>query len=163
MPRLLPALAAGLLLAAACRRPESVLPGDAVTIRYELSAGGKVLESDFDGKPIVVYQGTGDLPPGADRALVGMKPGDERTLTLSPADAFGPYDPKKVRTMALSDLGAAGRGLKAGRKVLGFLGGRAVEARVLSVSGGKAVLDLNRPLAGKTVVYRLKVLATKSR
>ncbi len=163
MPRLLPALAAGLLLAAACRRPESVLPGDAVTIRYELSAGGKVLESDFDGKPIVVYQGTGDLPPGADRALVGMTPGEEKVLTLAPADAFGPRDPKKVRTMALADLGAAGKGLRAGKKVLGFLDGKAVTARVLSVAGGKAVLDLNAPLAGETVVYRLKVLATRSR
>jgi FKBP-type peptidyl-prolyl cis-trans isomerase SlpA len=124
---------------------------------------GKVLESDFDEAPIVVYQGTGDLPPGADRALLGLKPGQTVDLTLAPDQAFGPHDPKKVRTMTLQELGDAGKGLKAGRKVLGFLGGKAVTARVLSVEGGKAVLDLNPPLAGKTVVYRLQVVATKPR
>ncbi|MDE2491498.1 MAG: FKBP-type peptidyl-prolyl cis-trans isomerase [Elusimicrobia bacterium] len=150
-----------LILLAACSR--RVRPGDAVEIRYELSAGGKVLESNFSGAPVEVYQGTGDVPPGVDAALVGMKPGEAKSLVLPPAEAFGPYDPAQVSTVTLASLGDAGRGLKAGRKILGLRDGRAVTARVLSVSRGKAVLDFNKPLAGETVGYRVQVVSTRRR
>jgi FKBP-type peptidyl-prolyl cis-trans isomerase 2 len=151
--------AACAVLLAACRRGPGVHAGDAVRLSYELSSGGAVVETTFNDPPITVVQGRGDLPAAADAALLGMVPGAEKTVTLSADQAFGAYDPKRVETMPLSDLGDLGRGLKAGQKIMGFRDGKPETALVREVSGGTAVLDFNRPLAGKTVVYRLRVAA----
>jgi len=157
--------AAGLLLALAfaaggCRRDGRVRPGDAVAIQYEMTVDGAVRESTFGGRPVPIVQGAGDVPPGLDAALLGMRPGMEKTLELPPSLAFGPRDPAKVQTMALSDFGDLGRTLKPGRRVSGFRDGKAEEAVVLSVSDGRAALDFNHPLAGKTVSYRVRVAST---
>jgi FKBP-type peptidyl-prolyl cis-trans isomerase 2 len=148
-----------LLLAASCRRDARVHPGDAVVLRYELSADGAVVESDFDGEPVSVIQGAGQIPSGADEALLGMAPGEEKRLELPPEKAFGPHDPARVESTALSSLGKLAEGLKPGRKILGFRDGKSETARVVEIRGGKAVLDFNSPLAGKTVVYRVHVVS----
>ena len=157
----IPARAAlvAVLLSAACGRDSRVHRGDTVVLRYELSAEGSVVESDFDGEPATVVQGEGQLPPGADAALLGMAPGEEKRLELPPDKAFGARDPARVESMPLAKLGALARGLKPGGKVMGFRDGKAETARVLSIDGGKALLDFNSPLAGKSVVYRLRVLS----
>lgn len=151
------------LLACARGREGRVRPGDTVVLRYELSADGSVVESDFDAEPATVVQGAGELPPGADEALIGMAPGDEKTLRLAPERAFGPRDPARVESTPLSRLGSLARGLKPGDKVMGFRDGKSETARVLSISGGRAALDFNPPLAGKTVAYRLRVLSVVPR
>jgi FKBP-type peptidyl-prolyl cis-trans isomerase 2 len=56
-------------------------------------------------------------------------------------------------------LGPLAAGLKPGRKVMGFRDGKSETARVVSIEGGIATLDFNSPLAGKTVVYRVRVLS----
>jgi len=145
---------AALLLALACSRDARVRPGDPVVVRYELSVDGAVLETET----VELTQGAGQLPPGADEALLGMKPGEEKTVELPPEKAFGPRDEKRVEAMPLAQLGDLARGLKPGAKVMGFRDGKPETARVLSIEGGKARLDFNPPLAGKTVVYRLSVL-----
>jgi FKBP-type peptidyl-prolyl cis-trans isomerase SlpA len=146
-------------LAVACRRGGRVGPGDEVVLRYELSADGAVVESDFGGEPVSVVQGAGQIPPGADEALLGMAPGEEKRLELPPEKAFGPRDPARVESTALSRLGKLASGLKPGSKILGFRDGKSETARVIEISGGRAVLDFNSPLAGKTVVYRVRVLS----
>lgn len=156
------ALALALPLCAACRRDGRVRPGDTVALRYELTVDGAVLESNFDGKPVSVVQGAGDVPPGVDAALPGMAPGEEKRLELAPERAFGPRDETRVQTMPLTAFGALAAGLKPGKKVEGFRDGKAETAVVLSTDGGKAVLDFNHPLAGKPVVYRLRVDAVNA-
>jgi len=163
MARRARALALLLVAVAACRRGPGVHRGDPVRLRYELSVDGAVLESNFDGDPIPIVQGEKDVPADVDAALLGMSPGQEKRLVLPAERAFGAYDPKRVETTPLAALGAVGQGLKAGQKILGFRDGKPETALVRSVAGGKAVLDFNHPLAGKTVVYRIRVMAAEPR
>jgi FKBP-type peptidyl-prolyl cis-trans isomerase 2 len=146
------------LLAAACRHGR-VHSGDVVTIRYELSAEGAVIESILAGEPVAVTQGAGQVPPGVDEALLGMAPGEEKRLDLPPEKAFGPHDPARVETLPRERLGKLADGLKPGGKVMGFRDGKPQTAKVLDIGGGKIVLDFNSPLAGKTVLYRVQVVS----
>lgn len=143
----------------ACHRAAAVRPGDSLLVSYELSVEGAVLETNFAQAPLSVVQGKGALPPGADAALLGMTVGQEKRVELPPEKAFGPHDPNLVEIMALSGFGELAAGLAPGKKVAGFRDGRQQTASVVSVDGGKVVLDFNGPLAGKTVVYRLRVIA----
>jgi peptidylprolyl isomerase len=143
----------------ACHRAVVVRPGDRLLVAYELSVDGAVVETNFAQEPLTVVQGNGALPPGADAALLGMSVGQEKRVEIPPEKAFGPRDPNLLETMALKDFGELAAGLAPGKKVAGFRDGRQQTASVVSVDGGKVVLDFNPPLAGKTVVYRLRVIA----
>lgn len=152
------ALLAALAAAGACGRSPGVRPGDAVTLGYELSADGAVVESKM-AEPVRLVQGAGQVPAGVDAALLGMAPGAEKRVELTAAEAFGPRDPARVQAVPLKPFGALAAGLKPGRKVRGFRDGKPEEAVVVSVSSGSVTLDFNHPLAGKAVSYRLRVVA----
>lgn len=133
-----------------------------MSLYYELTVDGAVRESNFGGEPAEVVQGGGDLPPGLDAALVGMSPGEEKRLTLPPAEAFGERDPAKVQTMPLSKFGDLAKSLKPGKVVQGFRDGKAEEGVVLTISSGVVTLDFNDPLAGKTAAYRVRVVSASA-
>lgn len=154
---------AAVLLLAACSRDARVAPGDAVTLDYELSSGGAVIESSAGREPLVVTQGDGNLPEPVDEALVGLRAGDEKILELTPDQGFGPVDPAKIRAIPLSKFGALAKDLAPGRVVAGASGAKAAEGKIVKIENGLATLDFNHPLAGKTLRYKIKVLSIRSR
>ena len=155
-----PALSAVFLLAACSR---GVAPGSAVTLEYELSSDGFVIESSAGREPLVVTQGAGNLLVPVDEALLGLKAGDEKVVELTPVRAFGMPDPDKIKAVPLARFGALGASLKPGGTASGMMGGAPAEGRVLSIEKGVVTLDFNHPLAGKALRYKLKVLSIRAR
>lgn len=156
------ALAAVLLLAA-CSRDERVASGSSVTLDYELSSGGAVIETSAGREPLLVRQGDGNLPGPVDEALVGLRKGEEKVVELTPEQGFGPLDPAKIRVIPLSKFGTMAKDLAPGKTVAGAAGGKAAEGRVLAIEGGAATLDFNHPLAGKALRYKIKVVSIQPR
>jgi len=152
-------LAAAVLLAACSPR---IAPGASVTLEYELSSAGAVIESSSGREPLVVIQGDGNLPGPVDEALVGLKPGEEKILDLTPDQGFGPVDPGKIKAIPLDKFGAMAKDLVPGRVVAGAMGARAAEGRVVKIEGGFATLDFNHPLAGKALRYKIKIISFRA-
>jgi len=101
-----------LLLLAACA--PHVQQGDNVTVLYTGTfTNGTVFDTNNPlvakeagiynprrkYEPLVVHLGKHDVVPGFEKALLGMKPGEEKRVTLSPTEAYGAYDPEKVSTL----------------------------------------------------------------
>jgi FKBP-type peptidyl-prolyl cis-trans isomerase SlyD len=53
---------------------------------------GKTIESSKGGDPIYYMEGSGQIIPGLEKALTGMKGGDKKTVSLEAADAYGKHD-----------------------------------------------------------------------
>ena len=156
-------LAAALVLAACSRG--AVGTGSTVTLDYELTSGGKVIETTAGNSPITIVQGAGSLPPALDRALIGLRPKQELILELTPKESgFGFSDPRKIREMPLSKFGALARDLKVGVFVDGVIEGKAASGRVtrIDIAGGYVTLDFNHPLAGMNLRYKVKVLSARA-
>lgn len=151
---------AAVLLLAACSRG-AVAPGARVTLEYELSSGGAVIETSAGREPLVVTQGDGNLPGPVDEALVGLRPGDEKIMELTPDQGFGPVDPGKFRAIPLARFGAMAKDLSPGRTVAGAKGGKSAEGKVVKIENGFATLDFNHPLAGKALRYKIKIVAVR--
>lgn len=151
---------AAVLLAAACGRT-SVGPDSRVALDYELTSNGALIEASPKGEPLTMTMGTEAVPAAVESALLGLRPGDEKTIDLTAERAFGAYDAAKVKTVPLAKFGEQAAKLKPGSKVAGVEGGRSAEARVVKVENGVATLDFNHPLAGKPLRYRLKVVAVE--
>jgi FKBP-type peptidyl-prolyl cis-trans isomerase 2 len=87
-----------------------------------------------------------------DKALKGMKSGDEKRIDLQPEEAFGRYDANKkirVKRDLLPSEAQTGTILKSSNGML---------FTVAELADQSAVLDFNHPLAGKQIVLDVKIL-----
>ena len=113
----------------------------------------KKLSPDLVPSPTVIAVGQEMVIKGLDQSLEGKELNKEYTETFSPEEAFGKRQPKMVRMIpmkAFSDQEIAPqRGMQF--SLDGYL------VRVVSVSGGRVLVDFNNPLAGKIVVYNFTI------
>ena len=76
--------------------------GDLVTVNYTGKlADGTVFDSNVDPKfkhvqPFSFTLGAGEVIPGWDKGVLGMKVGDKKTLVIPPEDAYGATGVKGV-------------------------------------------------------------------
>ncbi|HSQ90660.1 MAG TPA: FKBP-type peptidyl-prolyl cis-trans isomerase, partial [Nitrospiraceae bacterium] len=101
-------------------------------------------------------QGRHDIFPALEHEVVGMKPGEEKQIELSPEESFGPHDDGKTLMISKTLLPP---GAKQGDVVQNDLGEFATVAAVGDLA---AVLDYNHPLAGKLVVVQIKILKVEN-
>jgi peptidylprolyl isomerase len=71
------------------------LPGDSVTVQYVLAtySSGKVVQSSWTAKPFTFQLGEGQVIPGWDKGVVGMKVGGRRELIIPPSLGYGQQSP----------------------------------------------------------------------
>lgn len=124
------------------------------TTSEEVAKGAGVYSEDAEYAPRLVVIGSGELPSGLEEALKEMEEGEEREIVLPPEKAFGRRDPSKVKVLPARELSARGVVPRVGMEVE-VRGDRGV---VLSVGSGRVIVDFNHPLAGKEVVYRVKLV-----
>jgi len=104
--------------------------------------------------PRVVVVGEGWLMKGLDSALIGLKVGAEAKIEVQPQDAFGERDPDKVKMVPYRLLRSKGVNPSVGVQV--EYEGRT--ALVRSIGAGRVQLDYNPALAGRKLLYEVKIL-----
>ena len=150
--------AAGLKLEAG----DMVTEGSIVALAYTLlDEGGNVLDSSDGSSPMVYVHGQGQIVPGLEKALEGMKVGEEKTVTLKPEDAYGRSNPQAYQEIPRDKFPADT--LKVGA-VLTVRGpeGMPVTMRVHEIRDKVVLVDFNHPLAGKTLTFKVKVSEIKT-
>ncbi|RLI33555.1 peptidylprolyl isomerase [Candidatus Bathyarchaeota archaeon] len=105
-------------------------------------------------EPRVIVVGEGWVLKGLDEGLVGLKVGEEAKVEVQPEDAFGERDPEKIRMVPYRILRSRGITPRVGAQV--EFEGRT--ATVRSIGAGRVQLDYNHPLAGRKLLYEVKVL-----
>jgi FKBP-type peptidyl-prolyl cis-trans isomerase SlyD len=130
-----------------------------VSFEYTVSDdNGKVIESNKGKGPVTYTHGQREIIPGLDKGLSGMEVNEEKRIRVQPEEAYGPVDPKGFKEVPKADIPAAGLKVGAALSARGPKGEDYV-VRVREVKTETVVLDLNHPLAGKTLDFSVKVLA----
>ena len=132
--------------------------GSVVELEYTLKDDkGAVLDSNKGQPPLTFTQGQSHLVPGLEKQLVGMHVGEQKEVTLKPDEAYGPEDPS-AQTEVPKEL-LPEEGLTVGAHLLARSStGEQRPVTVKEIKEKTVVLDLNHPLAGKTLVFEVKVL-----
>jgi len=104
-------------------------------------------------KPYIVSVGHGMAIAGLDKDFEGKEVGKEYSVELTPEEAFGKRDPSMVKMIPIKLFLAQKIMPQKGMQL--SLDGMAV--KVISVSGGRVLVDFNNPLSGKTVVYNYTI------
>ena len=105
-------------------------------------------------KPIIISVGNQMLLKGFDEELEGKEINKKYSIHILPEKAFGKRDPSMIKTIPM-------RVFK--EKNINPIPGMALQldnyiAKVLSVSGGRVIVDFNNPLAGKEIDYDFKII-----
>lgn len=140
---------------------DTIRDGLVVSLAYTLTADGETIETSTSEEPLDYLHGAENIVPGLEAALNGKRVGDQFSVTLQPADAYGDYDDDDVETIPLSDLPDA-ETLEEGMVVVmedeeGYL----FDAIIREIGKETVVLDFNPPLAGKTITYDVQVVAMR--
>lgn len=134
--------------------------GSKVKLHYTLKVEGEVIDSTKEREPLTYVHGSAQLIPGLEEGLEGREEGETMGLKLPPERAYGRWNPGAVRTVPVSAFSDPER-IAVGRRVQGETNGRSFEASVTEVDADKVTLDLNHPLAGKTLEFEVEVVEVK--
>lgn len=103
-------------------------------------------------QPLEFVVGSGVVIKGFDKAVLGMKVGEEKTVTIPPEEGYGQSSKENVVTINASQLDQSGGVPKAGMQVSSAFGTRGT---IIAVGNGTVTIDFNPPLAGKTLVFKI--------
>jgi FKBP-type peptidyl-prolyl cis-trans isomerase SlyD len=136
----------------------AIKDGSRVSIEYTLTDdGGTVLDSNKGQAPFAFTQGAHEIVRGLETALLGLHVGDARKVTVKPEDAYGAVDPAAQVEVGRDKVPAD---VKVGSELIGRSStGQTRAVRVKEIKDNSVVLDLNHPLAGKTLVFDVLILA----
>jgi FKBP-type peptidyl-prolyl cis-trans isomerase SlyD len=139
----------------------AIKSGSQVSFDYTLTVDGKVADSSEGKAPMTYTQGSGQIIPGLDRQMIGLKAGDEKTIEVKPEEGYGMPNPAGIREVQLSQLPPDMKP-EVGMVLTGTSkDGRTVPAKIIEVRKDAVVVDMNHPLAGKTLIFKIKIVSVK--
>ncbi len=135
-----------------------VKEGKQVSIEYTLSIDdGDEVDSNVGADPLTYIQGDQQIVPGLEEALEGMEIGENKEVTIRPEKGFGERSEESFKEVEKSQIPEEAR--KVGVQLQGEdADGNVVNVRVAEVKDETVVMDLNHPLAGKTLHFKVKIL-----
>ena len=136
----------------------AIKEGSRVKLEYTLTDdAGKVLDSNKGAEPFAYTHGSRQIVPGLESSLAGLRAGDTKKVTVKPEDGYGKVDPKAEIEVGRERVPAD---VKVGSELTGrAANGETRAVRVKEVKDKSVVLDLNHPLAGKTLVFDVRILS----
>ncbi len=103
--------------------------------------------------PIEVQIGAGEIFPQIEQALIGMAPGETRSVTIAAAEAFGAYDEENLVTIPRTQLPADLAPEVGEELVLTGDDDEAFGVTVTEVNDESITFDSNHPLAGEDLTF----------
>ncbi len=141
--------------------------GSKVKVHYTgRLSDGEVFDSSLDppgdpsgiGEPLEFVIGSGQMIPAFEQGVIGMEPGESKTVDIPAEQAYGPHSPQAVMEVERSQF-PSGMPLEVGSVIQGNApNGEQVPFTVVEVTDSRVTLDRNHPLAGKDLTFEIKLV-----
>ncbi|NQU98702.1 peptidylprolyl isomerase [Candidatus Woesearchaeota archaeon] len=137
----------------------TIKKGDKVKVEYTGTFDdGTVFDaSEKHGKPLEFEVGAKQVIKGFDDAVVGMKKGEEKEIKLASKEAYGDPNPMLVKKVPREQLPKDQDPKPGMMLVIGTPDGKQIPARITDVTDKEITVDINHPLAGKNLNFKLKI------
>ena len=133
-----------------------------VSFHYQLTVDGQVRENSHDREqPLQVLLGRGQLVSGMEKALEGRSEGESFAIDLDPGEAYGPRREGRVQRLSKKYFGKGARLVPGAAVTLRRKDGGMMQGSVHKVGMTTVDVDLNHPLAGKTLHFDIELLAVR--
>ena len=136
--------------------------GDTVAVNYTGKLDdGTVFDSSSGREPLEFTIGSGQVIPGFEEAVIGMTPGETKTASLPPEQAYGSRHEELVITLGRDQV-PEGMAITVGQRLsLRSPDNRELPVVVTAVNEESITLDANHPLAGKTLHFDIELVAIR--
>ncbi len=136
--------------------------GDTVAVNYTGKLDdGTVFDSSSGREPLEFTIGSGQVIPGFEEAVIGMTPGETKTASLPPEQAYGSRHDELVITLGRDQV-PEGMAITVGQRLsLRSPDNRELPVVVTAVNEESITLDANHPLAGKTLHFDIELVAIR--
>jgi FKBP-type peptidyl-prolyl cis-trans isomerase SlyD len=132
-----------------------------VSLEYKLTVDDEIVDSSEENGPIDFIQGKGNIISGLEKELTGKKVGESKKVNVLAKDAYGEFDPEAVDEVPLADF-PKDIPLEVGVELaVEDEDGDAMSAVIEEVGKDFVTLNFNHPLAGKDLVFDVKVLSLR--
>ena len=108
--------------------------------------------------PMELEVGAEQFFPQIEEALIGMSPGDKKTLTILAADAFGAYDVEMITCVPLSQFPAEITPMIGDDLELVNDDDEGMVVTVIELDDVEVTLDANHPLAGEDLTFEVELI-----
>jgi len=108
------------------------------------------------GAPIEFVIGQGQLIPGFENGVLGLAPGDKKTIEIPAVEAYGEYRDELLVTVPKTN---APQGVQVGQSLQANMqNGEMVTFMVREVNDDNVIVDANHPLAGQTLLFDIEIV-----
>lgn len=119
---------------------------------------GEVFDTSREREPLEFTVGAGQMIPGFENAVRGMKLNEVKKVTLSPEDAYGEPNPEMIQDVPKSQL-PEGLVPHVGQQLSSQMAnGQEIIVRVAEVNDDHIKIDANHPLAGEALTFEIEVV-----
>lgn len=132
-----------------------------VQLHYRVSDAQGLIEDSAKGEPMLYLHGHQNMLPAIEQALEGKAAGDTLTLVVEPKDAYGERDENAIQSIQVKHLKGAKKWAPGMTAVVDTEHGPR-QVKIVKVGMFKAEVDVNHPLAGKTLTFELNVLSVRA-
>lgn len=133
--------------------------GDTVRVNYTgRLSDGTVFDSTDNREPLQFKLGEDRLITGFEEAVMGMAPGESKTVELPPEEAYGQRRDEMVVEIDRGNIPAEMDPKVGQRLQLQRRDGQPVEATVTQVTASNVTVDANHPLAGCRLTFDIELL-----
>ncbi len=132
--------------------------GTRVTLNFALVLeDGSEVDTNFDQAPASFSVGDGSLLPGFERALFGLRSGDEALLEIPPEDGFGQPNEMNIQSIARDQFDGDTQLEKGMVFSFADAAGGELPGVVKDFDDREVIVDFNHPLAGRTLSFRVAI------
>ena len=136
--------------------------GNQVSVHYTGTfEDGEIFDSSQDREPLSFEVGAGQMIEGFDQAVVGMKVGESKKITLAPEEAYGPRNEELLIDFPMANFPEDMK-VEVGMMLqLTNQDGQPVPATVAEINEESVKMDVNHPMAGKTLNFDIEIVEVK--
>ncbi len=133
--------------------------GDNIKVHYTGTLDdGSEFDSSVGRDPLEFTAGAGQMIKGFDAAVIGMKVGETKTVTIPAEDAYGLHDDTLVLTFPKDELPEGMNPKVNDQLLLTQSNGRQVPVLVVEVTDEVVIVDANHELAGKDLTFEIELV-----
>ena len=139
---------------------DAIKEGDKVSILFEakLETGETIIKTE-ENKALNLVVGSGEIPISIEKALVDMKVGESKTITLEPKEAFGPRIDDLIIELPKKGFGSDSNLEVNSTVVMNSPQGKQFRGTVVKVEEENVTVDFNHPFAGRKLVFSVTVVS----
>ncbi len=138
---------------------QTVKKGDIVKVHYTgRFDNGDVFDSSQGREPLQFKAGGQEIIKGLDEAVMGMKPGEKKNVTVNPEEGYGNYNKNLLMEMPKEKIPDDISPEKGMQLQLVNKKGKAIPVVVAEILDKSIRLDANHPLAGKVLYFDLELV-----